>query len=144
MLKKHEKDLKPVSLRVRDAAELLLTCLVEEIGSVPISFSSQSVDENFLLRASGKETKSDLKLDTKPFRFFASEGTVYSILENSCQGFGQGLCSDLKTACRLSFSFYGTLPFNAFNRFGTSYYYIVEKCIRAPIMDIPNASFAST
>ena len=77
---------------MRDAAELLLTCLIEEIGSVPTSCSSQSlrlIDENVLLRASGKETtKSNLKLDTNLFRFFASEGTVYSILEN-----GQGLSS---------------------------------------------------
>lgn len=79
---------------MKDAAELLLTCLIEEIGSIPTFCSSESVlvNENVLLRASGKEiTNSHLKLDTMPFRFFASEGTIYSVLENSCQGFDQGL-----------------------------------------------------
>jgi len=147
LLKKHEKDLKPVSLRVRDAAELLLTCLIEEIGSFPTSCSSQSfrlVDENVLLCASGKETtKSNLKLDTNLFRFFASEGTVYRMLEN-----GQGLSSKfISTLYLLVFLFvclfcYLNL-FSFISRLRTSYYHIVEKRIWPTIMDLPNASFAS-
>ena len=91
LFKKHEKELKPVSLRVRDAAELLLTCLIEEIGNVPSSSSPDSslrlLDEDIISRTSGKDTRHcDFKLDMKPFRFFAaSEGTIYSILEHSCQ-----------------------------------------------------------
>ena len=34
---KHEKDLKPASMRVRDAAEALLSCLLSQVGFSVIS-----------------------------------------------------------------------------------------------------------
>lgn len=101
---KHEKDLKPVSLRVRDAAELLLTSFVEKVGNSSNSWGNQSVacldlDEDHLLSQSGvgkdmypmePEIRSSETL--KYFRYFAtSEGAILSILEDPLLGTDQGL-----------------------------------------------------
>ena len=87
---KHEKELKPVSLRVRDAAELLLTSLVEKVGNFPSPCGAHStsclLDEGSLLHQSprGKESAhSSIDTAVKHFRYFAaSEGSILlSVLE---------------------------------------------------------------
>lgn len=88
---KHEKELKPVSLRVRDAAELLLTSLVEKVGNFPSPCGAHStsclLDEGSLLHQSPRANKqswgNDVENAVKHFRYFAtSEGTILlSVLE---------------------------------------------------------------
>lgn len=88
---KHDKELKPVSLRVRDAAELLLTSLVEKVGNFPSPCGAHStsclLDEGSLLHQSPRANKqlwsSDVETAVKHFRYFAtSEGTILlSVLE---------------------------------------------------------------
>ena len=102
---KHEKDSKPVSLRVRDAAELLLTSLVEHVGNFPSPCGAQSLscllDEATLLHQSplgdvssspGSRSKNDLQSAVKNFRYFvAAEGAILlSVLEQPL-GNDQGL-----------------------------------------------------
>nr|CAH0103904.1 unnamed protein product [Daphnia galeata] len=81
---KHEKILKPVSLRVRDAAEFLLTSLVEQVGNFPSETGTGSpcciLNEEDLFNKSNL-LKSDLKKSqlsaAQHFRYFAaSEGTI--------------------------------------------------------------------
>lgn len=82
---KHEKQLKPVSLRVRDAAEFLLTCLVEQVGNFPSPTGADSpsclLNEDDLIHQK-RQLKSDSKQEfmssaAQHFRYFAaSEGTV--------------------------------------------------------------------
>ena len=87
---KHEKELKPVSLRVRDAAELLLTSLVEQVGNFPSPCGAHSIscvlDETTLLHQSPlgeRSNPSDIQSSVKKFRYFvATEGAILlSILE---------------------------------------------------------------
>ena len=85
---KHEKHLKPVSLRVRDAAEFLLTSLVEQVGNFPTPTGADSPscllkEEDLLYQLYIKKTNSSSTLqDSIPsapqhFRYFAvSEGTM--------------------------------------------------------------------
>ena len=108
---KHEKDLKPVSLRVRDAAELLLTALVEKVGNFPNPCGAHSLscllDEATLFRQSslGKNyLKKDLpdkdylsSIALKNFRYFATaEGAILSVLEEPMGSNDQGLWKMLK------------------------------------------------
>lgn len=89
---KHEKQLKPVSLRVRDAAEFLLTSLVEQVGNFPSPTGTDSLscllNEEDLLQKScipkTDSTKSPISA-AQHFRYFAaSEGTILlGVLEQS-------------------------------------------------------------
>ena len=101
---KHDKELKPVSLRVRDAAELLLTSLVEKVGNFPSPCGAHStsclLDEGSLLHQSPRANKqswsSDVETAVKHFRYFAtSEGTILlSVLEQPLgndQGIGPSI-----------------------------------------------------
>ncbi|XP_046461247.1 ral GTPase-activating protein subunit beta-like isoform X2 [Daphnia pulex] len=81
---KHEKLLKPVSLRVRDAAEFLLTSLIEQVGNFPSLTGPGS--PSCILNEEDLFNKSNLMKSNsnKPhlsaaqhFRYFAaSEGTI--------------------------------------------------------------------
>lgn len=89
---KHEKQLKPVSLRVRDAAEFLLTSLVEQVGNFPSPTGTDSLscllNEEDLFQKSclpkNDSNKSPMSA-AQHFRYFAaSEGTILlGVLEQS-------------------------------------------------------------
>ena len=79
-----------MSLRVRDAAELLLTSLVEQVGNFPSPCGAHSIscllDETTLLHQSPlgeRSNPSDIQSSVKKFRYFvATEGAILlSILE---------------------------------------------------------------
>lgn len=97
---KGEKDLKPVSLRVRDAAELLLTSLVEKVGNFPNPCGAHSLscllDESSLCNQSSMQ-KTYFQTELAPseavkhFRYFATaEGAILGVLEEPL-GNDQGL-----------------------------------------------------
>lgn len=83
---KDEKELKPVSMRVRDAAETLLTIILEKVGYFPNACGVQSVssllDEVTLIKhcnTGGNLTKEQA---INKFRYFVTENTtVLAILD---------------------------------------------------------------
>lgn len=83
---KDEKELKPVSMRVRDAAETLLTIILEQVGYFPNACGVQSVssllDEVTLIKHCN--TGGNLTQDQaiQKFRYFVTENsTVLAILD---------------------------------------------------------------
>lgn len=79
---KEEKELKPASMRVRDAAENLLTCILEQVAYFPNQCGPESIssllNEISLLRqcSSSNATYSDLSSAVEKFRYFVTEGSV--------------------------------------------------------------------
>lgn len=90
---KDEKELKPVSMRVRDAAETLLTVIMEQVGYFPNECGIQSVssllDEVALLKncnsfpgESADFSNLTQEQATQKFRYFVTENsTVLAILD---------------------------------------------------------------
>ncbi|XP_014260072.1 ral GTPase-activating protein subunit beta isoform X1 [Cimex lectularius] len=74
---KDEKELKPVSMRVRDAAESLLTTILEHAGHFPTMCGPESistlVDENILLRQCSTKSASS-------FKYFVLHNTILMAL----------------------------------------------------------------
>ncbi|XP_072384831.1 ral GTPase-activating protein subunit beta isoform X2 [Diabrotica undecimpunctata] len=79
---KEEKDLKPASMRVRDAAESLLTCVLEQVFYFPSECGPESIssllDELSLLKHcnSWPNTCNDQSAAVEKFRYFVTEGSV--------------------------------------------------------------------
>ncbi|XP_066140830.1 ral GTPase-activating protein subunit beta isoform X3 [Euwallacea fornicatus] len=79
---KEEKELKPASMRVRDAAENLLTCILEQVAYFPNECGPEStsslLNETLLLRqcSSSKASYNDLSTAVEKFRYFVTEGSV--------------------------------------------------------------------
>ncbi|XP_050299716.1 ral GTPase-activating protein subunit beta isoform X2 [Anthonomus grandis grandis] len=79
---KEEKELKPASMRVRDAAENLLTCILEQVAYFPNQCGPESIssllNETSLLRqcSSSNATYNDLSNAVEKFRYFVTEGSV--------------------------------------------------------------------
>ncbi|XP_047737392.1 ral GTPase-activating protein subunit beta [Hyalella azteca] len=86
---KHEKTLKPASLRVRDAAEALLSCVLSQVGRLPASCGvelvSSQLDECTLLQHCNVSTLHDpvtLLTATQHFRYYVSQNsTLLALLE---------------------------------------------------------------
>lgn len=85
---KEEKELKPASMRVRDAAENLLTCIMEQVGYFPNQCGPESIssllDEVALLQHcnSWPTDCTDQLKAVQRFRYFVTEGSVMlAILE---------------------------------------------------------------
>ena len=79
---KEDKELKPVSMRVRDAAENLLTLILEQVGCFPSECGPESVssllDEASLLQHcnSWPSNCHNQEKAVEKFRYFVSEGSV--------------------------------------------------------------------
>ncbi|KAL3276294.1 hypothetical protein HHI36_024193 [Cryptolaemus montrouzieri] len=79
---KEEKELKPASIRVRDAAENLLTCILEDVGYFPNECGPEStsslLDEVTLLQYCNPAVLNRSEKDTavQHFRYFVCEGGV--------------------------------------------------------------------
>ncbi|CAG9768936.1 unnamed protein product [Ceutorhynchus assimilis] len=79
---KEEKELKPASMRVRDAAESLLTCILEQVAYFPNQCGPESINsllnEVSLLRqcSSSNANYNDLSNAVEKFRYFVTEGSV--------------------------------------------------------------------
>lgn len=79
---KEDKELKPVSMRVRDAAENLLILILEQVGYFPSECGPESVssllDEMALLQHcnSCPTDCSNQEKAVEKFRYFVSEGSV--------------------------------------------------------------------
>ncbi|KAB7494889.1 Ral GTPase-activating protein subunit beta [Armadillidium nasatum] len=81
---KHEKELKPVSMRVRDAAEALLSCVLSQVGSFPSSCGVESLssllDEVSLLQHCNSYggAYDPLTKDTaiQHFRYFVTQNSI--------------------------------------------------------------------
>ncbi|XP_015122062.1 ral GTPase-activating protein subunit beta isoform X3 [Diachasma alloeum] len=86
---KDEKELKPASMRVRDAADGLLTIVLEQVGYFPSACGAQSLssllDEVSLLEQSLKESVSRSQA-VERFRYFVAENaTMLAILEGTSE-----------------------------------------------------------
>ncbi|XP_032672046.1 ral GTPase-activating protein subunit beta isoform X3 [Odontomachus brunneus] len=79
---KDEKELKPASMRVRDAADALLTILLEQVGYFPSACGAQSLssllDEVSLLRHCNSWTGGRVarQAAVERFRYFVSENAI--------------------------------------------------------------------
>lgn len=93
---KDEKDLKPVSMRVRDAAENLLTVIMEQVGYFPNECGPQSLssllDEVALVKhcnlcpenGSGDSTAINQEQAVQKFKYFVTENsTVLALLDEA-------------------------------------------------------------
>lgn len=84
---KDEKELKPVSMRCRDAAEMLLTIILEQVGYFPNSCGPQSLSSLLDEVALIKHCKADgvpvtHELAVHKFKYFVTENsTVMALLE---------------------------------------------------------------
>nr|CAD7445571.1 unnamed protein product [Timema bartmani] len=83
---KDEKELKPASMRVRDAAEALLTLILEQVGYFPSPCGAQSLssllDEVSLLRHCNSWPGGDATRAVERFRYFVVENsTLLALLE---------------------------------------------------------------
>nr|XP_033327180.1 ral GTPase-activating protein subunit beta isoform X6 [Megalopta genalis] len=85
---KDEKELKPASMRVRDAAEALLTVILEQVGYFPSACGAQSLssllDEVSLLRHCNSWTGGRVprQAAVERFRYFVAENaTILALLE---------------------------------------------------------------
>ncbi|XP_063235788.1 ral GTPase-activating protein subunit beta isoform X2 [Bacillus rossius redtenbacheri] len=83
---KDEKELKPASMRVRDAAEALLTLILEQVGYFPSPCGAQSLssllDEASLLRHCSSWPGGSAARAVERFRYFVVENcTVLALLE---------------------------------------------------------------
>lgn len=83
---KEEKEIKPASIRVRDAAEHLLTCILEDIIHFPKQNGANPIfqlDEASLLQHCNSWSDSQLpdqECAVKKFKYFVSEGSVMMAL----------------------------------------------------------------
>ncbi|XP_033125848.1 ral GTPase-activating protein subunit beta-like isoform X2 [Anneissia japonica] len=80
---KHEKELKPASMRVKDAAEAVLACLLNHVGSFPSPIGPSSVvsllDEEAILKLVKEQ---ELATGDVVFRYYVLENnTLLAILE---------------------------------------------------------------
>ncbi|CAL4091038.1 unnamed protein product [Meganyctiphanes norvegica] len=79
---KHEKELKPASMRVRDAAEALLSCILSQVGTFPSVCGAESIscllDEVSLLRHCNTWDTQHLTRDTaaQHFRYFVAQNSI--------------------------------------------------------------------
>ncbi|KAJ8946712.1 hypothetical protein NQ318_006970, partial [Aromia moschata] len=79
---KEEKELKPASMRVRDAAENLLTCILEQVGYFPSECGPESIssllDEMSLLKHcnSWPTDCNEQSAAVERFRYFVTEGSI--------------------------------------------------------------------
>ncbi|XP_069947395.1 ral GTPase-activating protein subunit beta isoform X3 [Cherax quadricarinatus] len=80
---KHEKELKPASMRVRDSAEALLSCVLSQVGTFPSVCGAESLssllDEVTLLRHCNTWGGSDqLTRDSaaQHFRYFVAQNSI--------------------------------------------------------------------
>lgn len=79
---KEEKELKPASMRVRDAAETLLTLVLEQVSYFPSECGPEStsslLDELSLLKHcnSWSTDCTDQSAAVERFRYFVAEGSV--------------------------------------------------------------------
>lgn len=83
---KDEKELKPVSMRVRDAAETLLTIILEQVGYFPNACGVQSIssllDEVTLIKQCNTGGNLTQEQAIQKFRYFVTENsTVLAILD---------------------------------------------------------------
>ncbi|KAF7994357.1 hypothetical protein HCN44_003829 [Aphidius gifuensis] len=87
---KDEKELKPASMRVRDAADSLLTIILEQVGYFPSACGAQSlsslIDEITLCQKLKKQTTingNNRQLAVEKFRYFVAENnaTMLALLE---------------------------------------------------------------
>ncbi|GAB0089243.1 ral GTPase-activating protein subunit beta [Sergentomyia squamirostris] len=86
---KDEKELKPVSMRVRDAAESLLTVILEQVGYFPSECGAQSLssllDEETLMKYCNSYPNSgpmNHEAAVQKFRYFVTENsTILALLE---------------------------------------------------------------
>ncbi|XP_055683334.1 ral GTPase-activating protein subunit beta isoform X3 [Lutzomyia longipalpis] len=86
---KDEKELKPVSMRVRDAAECLLTVILEQVGYFPSECGAQSLssllDEETLMKYCNSYPNSgpmNHEAAVQKFRYFVTENsTILALLE---------------------------------------------------------------
>lgn len=86
---KDEKELKPVSMRVREAAEIILTLVLEQIGQFPNECGPQSIsallDELTLYKhciSAPNESSISAEQAIKRFRYFVTENsTILALLE---------------------------------------------------------------
>lgn len=79
---KEDKELKPASMRVRDAAENLLTCILEQVGFFPSECGPESLssllEETTLLQHCNSYPENSFTQATsiEKFRYFISDGSV--------------------------------------------------------------------
>ncbi|XP_065158063.1 ral GTPase-activating protein subunit beta isoform X3 [Atheta coriaria] len=84
---KEDKELKPVSMRVRDAAENLLTCILEQVGYFPSECGPESIssllDEALLLQHcnSWPSGCTNQEKAVERFRYFISDNVMLALLE---------------------------------------------------------------
>ncbi|XP_036357187.1 ral GTPase-activating protein subunit beta isoform X7 [Octopus sinensis] len=74
---KGEKQLKPKSMRVKDAAEEVLTCIIDQVGAFPPPCGPESLfsllDEQSLLKYAKNTSSHD---QGSPFRYFVLENSI--------------------------------------------------------------------
>ncbi|XP_041805769.1 ral GTPase-activating protein subunit beta isoform X3 [Chelmon rostratus] len=90
---KEEKKLNPASLRVKEAAEATLTCIMQVSGTFP--FLGGLPDEDALI---GCYTMSDSSV--KKFRYFVVDSSVIMATLEQPQGPEEGLCPSLRVLVR--------------------------------------------
>ncbi|XP_077290167.1 ral GTPase-activating protein subunit beta isoform X2 [Arctopsyche grandis] len=79
---KDEKELKPVSMRVRDAAENLLALILEQVGGFPSACGSASLGSLLDERTLARHCTPSIKSATHRFRYFvADDSTLLALLE---------------------------------------------------------------
>ncbi|KAH8032210.1 hypothetical protein HPB51_023987 [Rhipicephalus microplus] len=100
---KAEKELKPSSLRVRDAAEALLSCMMDHVGYFPKMAGPETLssllDEEALLKFGNADATPSLpEAVGKHFRYFVSQSSaVIAVLEQNL-GNDQGRCIKFKSS----------------------------------------------
>ncbi|KAL3187251.1 hypothetical protein MRX96_025563 [Rhipicephalus microplus] len=105
---KAEKELKPSSLRVRDAAEALLSCMMDHVGYFPKMAGPETLssllDEEALLKFGNADATSSLpEAVGKHFRYFVSQSSaVIAVLEQNL-GNDQGALPTVTLLVRVPF-----------------------------------------
>lgn len=105
---KAEKELKPSSLRVRDAAEALLSCMMDHVGYFPKMAGPETLssllDEEALLKFGNADATSSLpEAVGKHFRYFVSQNSaVIAVLEQNL-GNDQGALPTVTLLVRVPF-----------------------------------------
>jgi len=91
---KDEKELKPASMRVRDAAETLLTVILEQAGAFPSPCGPESLssllDEQALLRHCARGSTPANAVSR--FRYFVLENSILLALLEEPLGNDEGVC----------------------------------------------------
>lgn len=109
---KDEKELKPASMRVRDAAENLLTVILEQVGYFPSECGAQSLssllDEVALIKhcnswpGSNKSASIAQEQAVQKFRYFVTENsTILALLE---EPLGNDQDPQPTVTCKLKFN----------------------------------------